>query len=871
MKKTVSAEKLLKSIVPLVLVVTLLFSSAYPISVHADTPVFSGMEDAEVEENQPFDLLSGVSAVSTDGAALPVTVNQVICNGEPMEPTAEITAGPAGTTYLVEYLAASGTEASDTHTAQRTIVSISAPNTDGTTFDPDLGDSAANPENPHADTTVLPEPSVQPTGPNDGLSGKEETEPGDEATEMQPQSPGAADSEAMPEGSASDAEAQDAENAAASGELMTQTELPIQFKDGLHYVTDPQYPDDPILLYCMNNNLAWPHSTGEHPKVPNYTEGYLTPENFDSQAEYDEFIAKLRKILFAGFPYNGERLYMIVSDGEDHKPTENEFNNMLILPPQLEPDFPNLGHHKYTLDDVSNPKHYEELIEFIGKVRALRPDKTTTNGLTYDDITSMPFYKAVFSMTSSGAQATKDDVLNAFAAWYPNSYFVTEKQAYDATNLAVWKLMYDYGIEHNDISFLENNSLSATLYQYCQRGDLLDHAPDPNQIYVEGDLSFSYNPEDGKWHSGKLKIINPPEYNGLYHLDLPEGMTVICENATYVYANEEYELVSATQPQEGDQFRFYATIDWLQDMKQYSPINSAEFQNMVGALVRETQVSQTLSYSADPVGSVEIMKVVKGNANDQNTEFSFVMTVNNPNTDEPITGAYGDLFFDNGVAEFTLKSGEMKVASHLPSGATYSITEENNQDFHVAYSNAEGVVPINNSTRVTIKNTKLNSLSISKTVQGEMGDKTKPFHFDITLKTANGVPLDGSYPCIISSVSDTAEPIEETLIFTEGKATVTLTHGQKAQLNEIPYGCIYTVKEQEANQDGYLTTYTGTFGVLRESTEIQVVNQKEAVPPTGIGDSGMGGMIAVVCLAAIGLTLPLFYSGLRRKRGHYHG
>lgn len=839
MEQTTSKKHLLKSLVPILLVAALFLSWVSPLSAHADTPVFSGVAAAQAEEGQPFDLLSGVSAVDTDGHPLTVTVSQVTSENEPISvPDAVLTMGPAGTSYQVEYQAVSEGESAERFTAQRTVESI-APTEE---------------QVPTPDTPAMSPEEPQLTDPDAVL----------------PDNGSAPESE-VPESSASEQEITPDTTLSAplSGEMQTENGLPIIFQNGLHYITDPDYPTEPIILYCMNNNLAWPHSTIEHPNVPNYTGGYLTPDRFESQAQYDEFIAKLRKILFAGYPYNSERLYKLVPEGELHTPTEREFNNMLILPPQLERDFPQLAHHKFTLKDLNNPKHYAELQDFVSIVRMLYPDKKTEHGLSYNDITSTPFYKAAFSMTYMGSDVTKEDVLMTFAQLYSKSYFVTHSQAYDSTSNAVWKLMYDYGIESNDLSSLNHDPLAETLYQYCQHGDLLDYEPSSSEVHVEGDLSFNYNPKDGMWHSGKLKIVEPKEYNGLYHLDLPEGVTAICEDASHIYANEEYELISATQPKPGAQFRVYATIDWIKDMRQYSPINSTEFQHMVGAIIRRTGISLTLNYQSDAEGRLEISKIVTGNADDQQDIFSFTMIL-----DQPISNQYGDLTFNQGVANFTLTNGETIVVDHLPAGIAYKITEASNENYRVAYSNAEGTVPSNGSVSVVIENTKLNPLSISKMVQGEMGDKTKPFHFDITLETTDGVPFNGTFTYAVFS-ADTEVPTEESLAFTDGKATVTLTHDQEALIKGIPYGYKYTVTEQEANQDGYSTTYnqssSAASGALDAPTEIQVVNTKVMVPPTGIHDSGMGEMMVGICLAAVGVAIPLFYGTVRRKRGQHHG
>lgn len=85
----------------------------------------------------------------------------------------------------------------------------------------------------------------------------------------------------------------------------------IIHENGLHYIEDPQYPGYRILIYCMNNQLNWPHHTdsmGEN-QVPGYTEGYLHVGMFDSEEDYQECMRRLAKLLYIGYPYNGERLY----------------------------------------------------------------------------------------------------------------------------------------------------------------------------------------------------------------------------------------------------------------------------------------------------------------------------------------------------------------------------------------------------------------------------------------------------------------------------------------------------------------------------------------------------------------------------------
>ncbi len=171
----------------------------------------------------------------------------------------------------------------------------------------------------------------------------------------------------------------------------------------------------------------------------------------------------------------------------------------------------------------------------------------------------MPFYKAAVCLTYE-----MENPLELFPHLFPNSYFVTEQQAYDSTQNAIWKLLYDYQIPDNNISQIEHDSLAKVLLQYAERGDLLQTEPEFADIQTEGELSFSYDPEDGLWHTGKLKIIEPENYHGIYDMSFPEGVTLLDSKLSHVYGNEEYELVSSRPVQPGEIFCGTASYYWME-------------------------------------------------------------------------------------------------------------------------------------------------------------------------------------------------------------------------------------------------------------------------------------------------------------------
>ena len=119
------------------------------------------------------------------------------------------------------------------------------------------------------------------------------------------------------------------------------------------------------------------------------------------------------------------------------------------------------------------------------------------------------------------------------------------------------------------------------------------------------------------------------------------------------------------------------------------------------------------------------------------------------------------------------------------------------------------------------------SLKISKVVEGttEDDDLRKEWTFKITLGNThyNGfhaVESKGDVPIYSTS------PIH----FTNGVGTIKLMHGQTAQINGLPLGT-YSILENEANQDGFTMSCTGSSGEIKENQTSEAIftNSK----PTG--------------------------------------
>lgn len=598
----------------------------------------------------------------------------------------------------------------------------------------------------------------------------------------------------------------------------------IVYEDGFHYIKGSGY-----MLYCMNNKLRWPHVTSdlEGAKIPEYADGYLTEDDFQSEAEYKEFLRRAANLLYAGYPHNGAGLYEIIQDENRYTPTAEEFRKMLIPPAQLADDHPKLKHYEFHYP--AEKEELDVLREFVQKVSRMSAGETTENGISKDAIEGMPFYKAALCMVWE-AEGTPMDV---FSQLYGTSYFVTKKQAYDATQLAFWKLMKMYGVADNDIDSLNSSELATELIAFSEQGSVLTHEPEKSDLKLEGNLIFTYHPKDGLWHSEPLKLAEPEGYHGIYNLTLPKGVRTI-HNMSYVYGNEEYELVSDHRVGEDEKFGIEEKFMWLKEFRQYSPVPDIEvkgkkFQHMAAAVLEETALTAELGQKTSETGSLAVSKKLTGE--DHGQEFEFHLTLPN----HTISGRYGDMDFDAGYAKFYLKHGETKTAEHLPVGAEYHLMEITNGEFHVESKNWKGVIRKDQQIAAEFTNTPLPNLTINKVVSGEDVDLNQLFTFTIELKDSEGNPVDGLYEYVgdVKSGYEKAvqRPEDGEIYFVDGKAQIRLSHGQQITLQYLPYQSTYTVTELEADQDGYTTYYNkgkgAISGRLAESAVIQVENHRE--------------------------------------------
>lgn len=238
-------------------------------------------------------------------------------------------------------------------------------------------------------------------------------------------------------------------------------------------------------------------------------------------------------------------------------------------------------------------------------------------------------------------------------------------------------------------------------------------------------------------------------------------------------------------------------------------------------------------------GRLMIRKTVSGsNASDQDytKNFKFIIEL----TDKDGNALAGNYYFygtdkagyiSNG-AEFPLHHDEQIIILGLPAGTRFTVTEKDEsqgwntipEDHEVTeeiIKDATAFAPFFNSRDPWGD---VGVLIIHKAVAGS-GDRKKEFTFHITFQDADGNELKERFPYSGSREGD----------ISSGES-IKLSHDQYIMIF-LPTGTKYTISEEEAGQDGYVTESRNDSGVIedREDYTAVFINRKEPESPSDPG------------------------------------
>lgn len=281
---------------------------------------------------------------------------------------------------------------------------------------------------------------------------------------------------------------------------------------------------------------------------------------------------------------------------------------------------------------------------------------------------------------------------------------------------------------------------------------------------------------------------------------------------------------------------------------------------------------------------------------DSNNPDSTAITVGDNNTFE-VTGLTNEIpvnypsFSKVGVYRYTIKENEGSSQ-----GVTYDTEAEINVAILVAYNEDHTGLEVKagvekadpDAKKVdTLTNTydlggnppgpggdpAKASLSVKKTVKGNLADTGKYFTIKVTLTAEKTVNSD----ITISGGSDSSNPTTVAKGWTGTKdVTLKLKHDDTIQFDKIPVGVTYSVEEDSSHiaegstptteelngENGYLVEYTdGTGKIAKEKTPLAVVkNTKETTISTGIS---LDSLPYIMILAAVAVGAFVIF---RRRR-----
>ena len=294
-----------------------------------------------------------------------------------------------------------------------------------------------------------------------------------------------------------------------------------------------------------------------------------------------------------------------------------------------------------------------------------------------------------------------------------------------------------------------------------------------------------------------------------------------------------------------------------------------------------------------------------------NAEYTF--EIQGPNT---MNGTYDGVTFTNGKATVTITGDDEKVIDSLPM-ASYTVIETETDkledittDDGKAYyfagvqygdDSEETNVTADLSTgdkTVTITNTykPYRTVTITKNVTGEMGDKTEAF--DFTTSVTRTVGETDKYSNSINSASasngsmqlmkDNNSTGSVEIAFTgdttgtaDDPATAALTSGgytladeDSITISKLKDGDVLAITEPNAESKGYSVTWSnnatgGNATVNGEDMEITVTNTRKVVPPTGLESNHTKPyalMVGAGALAGLALVGGILARRARRRR-----
>ena len=212
--------------------------------------------------------------------------------------------------------------------------------------------------------------------------------------------------------------------------------------------------------------------------------------------------------------------------------------------------------------------------------------------------------------------------------------------------------------------------------------------------------------------------------------------------------------------------------------------------------------------------------------------------------------ANDNIIFDTSQHTVVVTVTETETTTGVTNGLTATATVDGVQiGQKVNSANCDNADPFMLATFENKFNRPTGSLTVTKTVAGDLGDQNANWNFTVTL---NDTTINGTYG---------------KMTFANGVAQIVLKHGESKTATDLPAGATYTVVETEANQNGYATTATDATGTIeKDQTKTAAFTNTYNSPLPVTGGSGT----TLFTLSGLGLIAvaagALMYQYMKRRK-----
>ena len=144
------------------------------------------------------------------------------------------------------------------------------------------------------------------------------------------------------------------------------------------------------------------------------------------------------------------------------------------------------------------------------------------------------------------------------------------------------------------------------------------------------------------------------------------------------------------------------------------------------------------------------------------------------------------------------------------------------------------------------------SLSVTKNVAGNLGDRSKEFNVTVTFTAPEASVVNSTISYVVDGETETIAPVWDG---NTASVQIALHHEETVTFTNIPYGVTYNVEEDSYKNDGYDTTYsdnkTGTIGKAADT--VTITNTKGTDVDTGIVLDSLP-YILLIAVALVGVV-----------------